>query len=85
MAVVAPFVGAWIEIVVACIFSNVASVAPFVGAWIEMDKLESILANGVSLRSSERGLKLSGCGAICMTVKVAPFVGAWIEIALWTT
>ena len=50
-----------------------------------MDKLESILANGVSLRSSERGLKLSGCGAICMTVKVAPFVGAWIEIALWTT
>ena len=38
MAVVAPFVGAWIEIVVACIFSNVASVAPFVGAWIEICK-----------------------------------------------
>ena len=30
MAVVAPFVGAWIEIVVACIFSNVASVAPLI-------------------------------------------------------
>ena len=38
--------------------SILTDVAPFAGAWIEMDKLESILANGVmSLRSPERGLK----------------------------
>ena len=58
MAVVAPFVGAWIEIVVACIFSNVASVAPFVGAWIEIQaQAERLKGQLASLRSSERGLK----------------------------
>ena len=34
--VVAPFVGAWIEIAVSVLYYECISVAPFVGAWIEI-------------------------------------------------
>ena len=55
--VVAPFVGAWIEICIFYTFYTIYTVAPFVGAWIEM--LEDLEWNvdDESLRSSERGLK----------------------------
>ena len=33
---VAPLVGAWIEIYISFISSNIALVAPLVGAWIEI-------------------------------------------------
>ena len=33
---VAPFAGAWIEIVLRCLLLPVLLVAPFAGAWIEM-------------------------------------------------
>ena len=33
---VAPFVGAWIEILMWSIYSCIFFVAPFVGAWIEI-------------------------------------------------
>ena len=33
---VAPFVGAWIEIISSGKSSHLATVAPFVGAWIEI-------------------------------------------------
>ena len=33
-------------------------VAPFVGAWIEISKTKADIGNFLSLRSSERGLKL---------------------------
>ena len=36
---VAPFVGAWIEITPAAVEDNVDPVAPFVGAWIEITSL----------------------------------------------
>ena len=56
---VAPFAGAWIEIIVTDIQNAKTEVAPFAGAWIEMPvdqvKKEMTLA---SLRSPERGLKL---------------------------
>ena len=35
-AMVAPFVGAWIEIIIAIKATCAILVAPFVGAWIEM-------------------------------------------------
>ena len=33
---VAPFVGAWIEMTISNIGSKIKEVAPFVGAWIEI-------------------------------------------------
>ena len=55
--VVAPFVGAWIEIF--CFVSYFVSyiVAPFVGAWIEMSISASVNFCTLSLPSWERGLK----------------------------
>ena len=57
--VVAPFAGAWIEISVAVTSVTFLSVAPFAGAWIEI--LNPVLGKPliVSLRSPERGLKLT--------------------------
>ena len=36
LAVVAPFVGAWIEILKEDLGNKIDKVAPFVGAWIEI-------------------------------------------------
>ena len=36
MELVAPFVGAWIEILSRSMIGLISQVAPFVGAWIEM-------------------------------------------------
>ena len=55
---VAPFVGAWIEIVIS--LSVIASliVAPFVGAWIEINMvITSYCDLNTSLPLWERGLK----------------------------
>ena len=57
---VAPFVGAWIEIEVERTGTLGLTVAPFVGAWIEMSDLSTLIILAQSLRSSERGLKLTG-------------------------
>ena len=79
---VAPFVGAWIEILVREYGRNGFPVAPFVGAWIEI--LQKLLDDWCkeSLRSSERGLKYQWAFRLCDVVVVAPFVGAWIEIEI---
>ena len=56
---VAPFVGAWIEIYRGFLLIIVILVAPFVGAWIEIVKVIcKVVLQMLSLRSSERGLKL---------------------------
>ena len=57
--VVAPFVGAWIEIPVPLQKPERWIVAPFVGAWIEIQVPMSAYDVSASLRSSERGLKSS--------------------------
>ncbi len=57
---VAPFVGAWIEIRRLQHGKVLRQVAPFVGAWIEIAHLQGEGGEKWSLRSSERGLKLSG-------------------------
>ena len=57
-AIVAPLVGAWIEISVATIPDKLISVAPLVGAWIEILHLRLFLHDiALSLPSWERGLK----------------------------
>ena len=55
--IVAPFVGAWIEILVDEINGKSSDVAPFVGAWIEITYSLATVSVKSSLRSSERGLK----------------------------
>ena len=57
--VVAPLVGAWIEIVFKNKSCHLVRVAPLVGAWIEINNGATVLLNTeVSLLSWERGLKL---------------------------
>ena len=52
-AFVAPFVGAWIEMLIANNILCVIIVAPFVGAWIEIEIRRGIvLLDGRSLRGS---------------------------------
>ena len=57
MLVVAPLVGAWIEILVQRYRLNPAQVAPLVGAWIEIVTQKCINCEKMSLLSWERGLK----------------------------
>ena len=77
---VAPFAGAWIEILAFLIFANIIIVAPFAGAWIEMKKAKTKFKSGLSLPSRERGLKFGTKYTIYRLSRVAPFAGAWIEI-----
>ena len=77
---VAPFVGAWIEIILQWIQRITLWVAPFVGAWIEIKEKGELVKEIESLRSSERGLKSTSVGDNMKYRFVAPFVGAWIEI-----
>ena len=57
LPIVAPRVGAWIEMIVTALLSLAALVAPRVGAWIEMLIFASTATVGVSLPVWERGLK----------------------------
>ena len=52
--IVAPFAGAWIEILIFRHALSLAKVAPFVGAWIEIDIINHIPLIGIcrSLRGS---------------------------------
>ena len=62
---VAPLVGAWIEIYISFISSNIALVAPLVGAWIEISSgTVSARSRMPSLLSWERGLKFRNITAI---------------------
>ena len=55
---VAPLVGAWIEILLAGHYEMATMVAPLVGAWIEINVSSNIIKPLESLLSWERGLKL---------------------------
>ena len=46
---------------------------------ISTENTEDFWAKLLSLPSWERGLKLTGLGAVSIPVTVAPLVGAWIE------
>ena len=77
---VAPFAGAWIEIIELSDNSRLAVVAPFAGAWIEMTTVKNDLPYLRSLPSRERGLKSLFYWKGVAWKNVAPFAGAWIEI-----
>ena len=57
LALVAPLVGAWIEITYIVIPDKQAWVAPLVGAWIEIHMRDLCTVSQRSLLSWERGLK----------------------------
>ena len=82
--IVAPYMGAWIEISHVCGSADSRWVAPYMGAWIE------IVLSGAgsrylrwSLPTWERGLKFQYFDTIDKNVNVAPYMGAWIEIVEW--
>ena len=79
-SIVAPLVGAWIEI--SCISKKtfLIQVAPLVGAWIEITVLRLERLQCESLPLWERGLKYLPIMRAARAYSVAPLVGAWIEI-----
>ena len=81
--IVAPLVGAWIEILRGGVYYLIPFVAPLVGAWIEITfELIRVLIKDPSLLSWERGLKLHYLSNFFKRLVVAPLVGAWIEIVV---
>ena len=81
-SIVAPLVGAWIEIIKEFLAEPIVIVAPLVGAWIEIVYSVNGDLYKQSLPSWERGLKLQHRGQRPGTGLVAPLVGAWIEISM---
>ena len=79
---VAPFTGAWIEIVVVKETGIVdEGVAPFTGAWIEIEsQYFNLLFWKWSHPSRVRGLKYRLVSESGLFLPVAPFTGAWIEM-----
>ena len=77
---VAPFAGAWIEILIKAKLLSNWNVAPFAGAWIEILSRYVHHHLGLSLPSRERGLKYIFLNFFFFYLIVAPFAGAWIEI-----
>ena len=77
---VAPFTGAWIEILYHSANWAGLVVAPFTGAWIEIVILLGVYVDYLSLPSRERGLKFNKSKLKAHELGVAPFTGAWIEI-----
>ena len=78
---VAPFTGAWIEILTCTdLTPEQYKVAPFTGAWIEISvSMREIWADGVApFTGAWIEIGLAGN----LDRDVAPFTGAWIEIAL---
>ena len=82
--IVAPLVGAWIEILYNPAYSSNTPVAPLVGAWIEIaDAAKTFPLKTPSLPLWERGLKCLYILVLHRLYLVAPLVGAWIEIGLF--
>ena len=77
---VAPFAGAWIEILALNDPDLSDNVAPFAGAWIEILAAAGVAGGLRSLPSRERGLKCVRSAGHVPHADVAPFAGAWIEM-----
>ena len=80
---VAPLVGAWVEISIDRSVLRRKLVAPLVGAWVEITVSKVFRNDGTwSLPSWERGLKYLKAKNKKIRAYVAPLVGAWVEIGL---
>ena len=79
---VAPYMGAWIEICPLTMNAGWMLVAPYMGAWIEIARYAPKCNKFQSLPTWERGLKSSYLYLPVKQAPVAPYMGAWIEIYL---
>ena len=77
---VAPYTGAWIEIMFWLLAQGIGCVAPYTGAWIEIFGTGSHGIKIKSLPTRERGLKSVESIKKGDPLRVAPYTGAWIEI-----
>ena len=79
---VAPYAGAWIEIIPAARAGGRAAVAPYAGAWIEMFcQVCKLVSAEASPPTRGRGLKSYMFHGVESEEEVAPYAGAWIEIS----
>ena len=77
---VAPLVGAWIEMSFGQGVSGYNESLPSWERGLKSTSCKRCDCQCRSLPSWERGLKSRSNGSICLTDTVAPLVGAWIEI-----
>ena len=77
---VAPFTGAWIEIVLVSVVAVIIRVAPFTGAWIEIRLLYHSLIVVTVAPFTGAWIEIPGWIAAWLAAPVAPFTGAWIEM-----
>ena len=81
LALVAPLVGAWIEIKIQQEESGSrCDVAPLVGAWIEIDFLLSLCQEYGVAPLVGAWIEITPLTKLKNLLTVAPLVGAWIEI-----
>ena len=77
---VAPFAGAWIEILTVHSFCRLRMSLPSRERGLKFSLTDTAVMNSLSLPSRERGLKSVNRFAMVSESPVAPFAGAWIEI-----
>ena len=77
---VAPFTGAWIEILSGIASRLGTKSLPSRERGLKLSVASTLLCRPLSLPSRERGLKCSVSVAGDVEPHVAPFTGAWIEI-----
>ena len=77
---VAPFAGAWIEIINTYFRAAKVFVAPFAGAWIEIYFTVDLLILRRVAPFAGAWIEILLFGGKLFVAVVAPFAGAWIEI-----
>ena len=77
---VAPYAGAWIEILFIALQIRTDVVAPYAGAWIEIFIYCLYISTLVSHPTRVRGLKSGSLRCCRNCLDVAPYAGAWIEM-----
>ena len=77
---VAPFAGAWIEILGVRRLGADSSVAPFAGAWIEILGVRRLGADSSVAPFAGAWIEISLLRRLRARSRVAPFAGAWIEM-----
>ena len=82
-ALVAPYAGAWIEIVAQPVVTNqYGEVAPYAGAWIEIAKRDPSRNRKAVAPYAGAWIEIDIAVALGVSAGVAPYAGAWIEICL---
>ena len=80
LIVVAPFAGAWIEIIQPGTNWKARQVAPFAGAWIEIGVLWIFKDPSHVAPFAGAWIEITTDVEFLEFILVAPFAGAWIEI-----